>query len=113
MSTPSLLFPASVVGSMPRPDFVKDLIADDSGVSTEDFERRMDAAIRFVVALQEQAGIDVITDGEWRRKSYIGVIAELAHGFELSRHPVDGRPLTVVTERLSPKAGGLDRKSVV
>ena len=34
----------------------------------------------------------VVSDGEWWRKSYIGVIAELAHGFELSLNPADGRP---------------------
>lgn len=100
------LFPASVVGSMPRSAYVKDLIFGDSDVSAEDYEQRLGAAIRFIVALQEQAGIDVITDGEWRRKSYIGVIAELAHGFELSRNPVDGRPMTVVVDKLAPKFPG-------
>lgn len=48
---------------------------------------------------------DVVTDGEWRRKSYIGVIAELAHGFEESVQ-ADGRPWTVVVDRLSPKNPG-------
>jgi aromatic-L-amino-acid decarboxylase len=33
------------------------------------------------------------------------VIAELAHGFELGRYP-DGRPRTVVVERLAPKQPG-------
>jgi 5-methyltetrahydropteroyltriglutamate--homocysteine methyltransferase len=49
------------------------------------------------------AGLDLISDGEWWRKSYIGVIAELAHGFELSLNPADGCPWTVVVDRLSPK----------
>ncbi len=98
-----LLFPASFIGSMPRPDFVKDLIADDCPFSGDEYERLMGAAIRSVVALREAAGLDVVSDGEWRRKSYIGVIAELAHGFELSLNPADGRPWTIVTERLSPK----------
>ena len=97
---------------MPRPDFVKDLISDDADISAEDYEARMDAAIRFVVALQEQSGIDVITDGEWRRKSYIGVIAELAHGFELSTNPKDGRPMTVVVDKLSPKEGGFIAREI-
>ena len=66
----------------------------------------MDAAVRFVVAMQERAGLDVVNDGEWRRRSYIGVIAELAHGFTLETNPADGRPWTVVTERLSPKPAG-------
>jgi 5-methyltetrahydropteroyltriglutamate--homocysteine methyltransferase len=66
----------------------------------------MDAAVRYAVSLQEAAGLDVVTDGEWRRRSYIGVIAELAHGFTLETNPADGRPWTVVTGRLEPKAPG-------
>ena len=42
----------------------------------------MDAAVGYIVRLQEHAGLDVVTDGEWRRRSYNGVIAELAHGFD-------------------------------
>ncbi|MFP6898093.1 MAG: cobalamin-independent methionine synthase II family protein [Roseibacillus sp.] len=111
MSSPDL-FPTSVVGSMPRPAYVKDLIFGDNEISSDDRQRRMDAAIRYVVALQEQAGVDVITDGEWRRKSYIGVIAELAHGFELSTNPADGRPMTVVVDKLSPKDPGFIAREI-
>lgn len=102
----SLLFPTSVIGSLPRPQFVKDLIADDCLIVGDEYRRLMGAAIRTAVALQETAGLDVVTDGEWWRKSYIGVIAELAHGFELSRNPADGRPWTVVVDKLSPKRPG-------
>src|SRR5688500_20312946 len=73
----------------------------------------MEAVIRSVVALQECAGLDVVTDGEWWRKSYIGVIAELAHGFELSRNPADGRPWTVVIDKLSPKRPGFIAEEIV
>src|SRR5262245_56603015 len=83
-------FTTSVIGSLPRPRFVKDLIADDSPISDTEYQRLMGEAIRAAVALQETAGLYVVTDGEWWRKSYIGVIAELAHGFELSRNPADG-----------------------
>src|SRR5262245_338370 len=96
-------FTTSVIGSLPRPRFVKDLIADDSTVEGDDYRRLMGEAIRSAVALQETAGLDVVTDGEWWRKSYIGVIAELAHGFELSRNPADGRPWTIVVDKLAPK----------
>ncbi len=106
------LFPTSIIGSMPRPEFVKDLIADDSPHSPEDYQRLMGSAIRSVVALQEAAGLDVISDGEWWRKSYIGVIAELAHGFELSVNPADGRPWTVVVDRLAPKQPGFIAKEI-
>ncbi len=107
-----ILFPTSVIGSLPRPQFVKDLIADDSPIVGDEYRRLMGAAIRTAVAMQEAAGLDVVTDGEWWRKSYIGVIAELAHGFELSRNPADGRPWTVVVEKLSPKQPGFIAQEV-
>ncbi|HIA47255.1 MAG TPA: hypothetical protein EYN96_04630 [Candidatus Hydrogenedentes bacterium] len=106
------LFTTSVIGSMPRPAYVLDLISDDSDYSREEYERLMGSAIRSIVALQESAGLDVITDGEWWRKSYIGVIAELAHGFELSLNPADGRPWTIVVDKLSPKQPGFIAKEV-
>ena len=107
-----LLFPTSVIGSLPRPQFVRELIADDCPLTDDEYERLMGNAIRAAVALQETAGLDVITDGEWWRKSYIGVIAELAHGFELSQNPADGRPWTVVVDKLSPKQPGFIAKEI-
>lgn len=89
---------------MPRPAWVRDLVFDDA-IDPAVRRARLDAAIRSVVALQEQAGLDCVTDGEWRRRSYIGVIADLAHGFELSRH-TDGRPMTTVTGALAPRDPG-------
>jgi 5-methyltetrahydropteroyltriglutamate--homocysteine methyltransferase len=109
MSNP--LFPASVVGSLPRPAFVLDLINARPPLPPAEYHRRMEAAVRYAVALQEQAGIDVVTDGEWWRRSYIGVIAELAHGFELGTFP-DGRPFTVVVDKLSPKTPGFIAQEV-
>src|SRR6185295_7598128 len=107
-----LLFPTSVVGSMPRSQFVLDLINDRPPLSAERYEKEMDAAIRYIVALQEHAGLDVLTDGEWRRKSYIGVIAELAHGFELGYNPQDGRPWTIVVDKLAPKTPGFTGREI-
>lgn len=105
----NILFPTSVVGSLPRPDFVKNLISGST--PHPEYRRLMGMAIAGAVALQEAAGLDVITDGEWWRKSYIGVIAELAHGFELGTYP-DGRPYTVVTDRLAPKKPGFIAQEV-
>src|SRR6187431_3622045 len=110
MSKP-LLFPTSVVGSLPRPAFVLDLINDRPPVPPSQYSHEMQAAVRYAVAMQEHAGLDVITDGEWWRKSYIGVIAELAHGFELGHYP-DGRPYTVVVDRLAPKNPGFIAREV-
>src|SRR5256714_3452637 len=105
------LFPSSVVGSLPRPAFVLDLINERTPLLKAEYEQRMQAAIRYAVAMQEHAGLDVLTDGEWWRKSYIGVIAELAHGFELGTLP-DGRPFTLVVDKLAPKNPGFIAREV-
>ena len=56
------LFPTSVVGSLPRPAFVLDILANRDGLSSAEFEQRMQAAIGYAVVMQEQAGLDVLTD---------------------------------------------------
>jgi 5-methyltetrahydropteroyltriglutamate--homocysteine methyltransferase len=99
------------VGALARPHYVKDLINAAVPVPPDEYRRLMGLAITSAVALQEAAGLDVITDGEWWRKSYIGVIAELAHGFELGTYP-DGRPYTVVVDRLAPKQPGFIAREV-
>jgi len=106
------LFPASVIGSLPRPAFVRDLQRDDSTRDPQEFRRLMSSAVHYAVGLQESAGLDVVSDGEWWRKSYIGVIAELAHGFELSTNPSDGRPWTIVVDRLAPRNTGFIAQEV-
>src|SRR6187401_2104808 len=106
-----VLFPTRVVGSLPRPDVVRDLISDDA-IAPAEYDRRMKAAVRYVVEMQVNAGLDILTDGEWWRKSYIGVIAELAHGFELGTNPADGRPWTIVTGKLAPRKPGTIAREV-
>ena len=97
---------------MPRPQFVRDLIAETTALTPAERDQALDAAIRYVVALQECAGLDIVTDGEWRRKSYIGVIADVASGFELSTHPADSRPMTCVTEKLVPTHPGFIAREI-
>jgi 5-methyltetrahydropteroyltriglutamate--homocysteine methyltransferase len=99
-------FAAGVVGSMPRPAFVRDLFDPPTGheLSEAEYAKRLDAAVAYVIALQEQAGLDLVSDGEWRRRSYIGVISELAHGFEMGW--VGPRSWHTVTGPLAPKNPG-------
>ena len=101
-----VLFPTSVVGSLPRPQFVRDLLNEESDVPVVERDRLLDQAVAGVVAMQESAGLDMVTDGEWRRLSYIGVIAELAHGFARGRNPQDGRPWTTVVDRITATEAG-------
>ena len=97
-----VLFPTSVVGSMPRPDSVCELLGNNDPKATE----AMDRAVSEVIAMQEETGLDMVSDGEWRRASYIGVITELADGFQVGSNPTDGRPWTTVVGKLEPKAPG-------
>jgi 5-methyltetrahydropteroyltriglutamate--homocysteine methyltransferase len=102
------LFPTTVVGSMPRPQYVKDLLASGSRTGQHDaaWQRRMDAAVRYVIGMQEQAGIDIISDGEWRRESYVDIVAEVMNGFEWIKRDVFAYH-QVVTRRMTPRRPGV------
>ena len=75
---------------MPRPQFFRELVDESlSGKRSDSVsDKLMDRAIPYVVALQEAAGMDLISDGEWRRKSYVGVVAESYTGFETEKRIV-------------------------
>ncbi|MDP7277761.1 MAG: cobalamin-independent methionine synthase II family protein [Planctomycetaceae bacterium] len=104
----STLFPTTVIGSMPRPPFVIDLFQSGSRTGTSDdaWQRRMDDAVRYCIHLQEQAGIDIVSDGEWRRETYVDVIAELCEGFEWIERDLFGYH-QVVTAPLKPRDPGV------
>ncbi len=105
MNSPLPLFPTTVVGSMPRPRFVRDLVeVPDLPLAPDRRAAALDAAVAYVVKLQEAAGLDIVSDGEWRRRSYIGIVADLAHGFELGY--LGDRTWTTVVEPLRPKRPG-------
>ena len=78
-----ILYPTMVVGSLPRPQWIRDLIEErKSGLLGMDkLNTILDDAILMAIRLQEQAGVDFISDGEWRRESYIKVFSESVHGF--------------------------------
>ncbi|MFW6124923.1 MAG: hypothetical protein ACOC46_02135 [Pirellulales bacterium] len=104
---PERLFPTSVVGSMPRPQFVRDLLRPETrgALGKRELCRRLDIAVAYVVALQEAAGLDVVSDGEWRRLSYIGVIADICDGFEVEYR--GQQPWTVVVGKIAPRCPGV------
>lgn len=78
-----MLFPTTVVGSLPRPEYVKDLLNLKTNNKCEyiNREKQINNALEFVISMMNQSGIDIITDGEWRRKSYTDVFAQMASGF--------------------------------
>lgn len=81
---PSSLFPTTVIGSLPRPEWVREIILDRKAgrISHEDATAILDRAVESAILMQERAGLDEITDGEWRRESYVKIFAEKVSGFE-------------------------------
>ena len=82
MTAPAL-FPTSVIGSLPRPKRVIDLLMrhQDGALDDEALDEALDEAITYAIELQEGAGIDIISDGEWRRIGYFEVFAQKVDGF--------------------------------
>ncbi len=86
--TSATLFPTSVIGSLPRPKWVLDLlIAHQDGLIDDGaLDDALDKAISFAIGLQEAAGIDIVSDGEWRRIGYFEVFAQMVGGFRQAEY---------------------------
>ena len=102
------LFQTTVVGSMPRTLFVLDLLKSETveRLGQEAVKDRMDLAVRFIIATMENTGIDIISDGEWRRTSYTGVFSQMLDGF------IDGTGLDA-SRRRTPDLGSAGHPIVV
>lgn len=77
--------PVTTVGSWPRPPALlrAQRLKHSGRLSLEEFERQADAAVLEVVRLQEEAGIDILTDGEQRRDNFYSFVAEKLTGTKL------------------------------
>src|SRR6185503_9478485 len=78
-------FRADHVGSLLRPAALRRAFRKHAAKEMGDaeFTALQDRCIRDVVALQEQVGLKVVTDGEFRRGSYWGRFVERIDGFEI------------------------------
>jgi len=89
------LFPTSLVGSYPQPDWLIDRAqlshrlpprvraTDLWRVAPEFLEEAQDDATILAIRDQERAGLDIITDGEIRRESYSNRFATALEGIDL------------------------------
>lgn len=73
-----------VVGSLLRPHYLKEtrLRYDDGKIGIEELRGVEDRAIREAVRLQEEAGLDIVTDGEFRRLNFQDSFAASVSGFD-------------------------------
>ncbi|KQZ00520.1 5-methyltetrahydropteroyltriglutamate--homocysteine methyltransferase [Pseudolabrys sp. Root1462] len=89
------LFPTTVVGSYPQPDWLVDRkmlskvvprvrMKEMWRVADEWLEQAQDDATIVAIRAMERAGIDVITDGEMRRESYSNRFATALDGVDIA-----------------------------
>src|SRR4249920_3083972 len=90
-----MLFPTSLVGSYPQPDWLidRDRLAGRFPprvrarelwrVDPAYLEQAQDDATLLAIRAQEQAGLDILTDGEARRESYSNRFATALEGLDL------------------------------
>ncbi|MCS7117544.1 MAG: cobalamin-independent methionine synthase II family protein [Thaumarchaeota archaeon] len=78
-------FVTSVVGSWPRPNWLlAELRRKNKGeLSYERFSEAADEAVLIAVKYQEDAGIDVLTDGEQRRDNFYSFVVDKLEGVKL------------------------------
>jgi 5-methyltetrahydropteroyltriglutamate--homocysteine methyltransferase len=78
-------FRADHVGSLLRPQILRQAFRQHASQEIDDaeFKKLQDQCIREVVALQEGVGLQVVTDGEFRRGSYWGRFVERTEGFSI------------------------------
>ena len=75
---------SDVVGSLLRPAYLVDARQQlEAGrLRPAEFKRVEDRAVNEAIVLQEEAGLDVLTDGEQRRYAFFGHLVEAIEGFD-------------------------------
>ena len=79
------LLPTTVVGSYPKPNWLRRLIREyEKGeISDKIMRRAYDDAVKAVVKEQELAGVDILWDGEMRRDEMTSYFARRIEGFTI------------------------------
>ncbi|MFB3825827.1 MAG: hypothetical protein ACE15B_03625 [Bryobacteraceae bacterium] len=94
------------IGSLPRPQAVRHLLARRGEMPPVRFQAMLDDFVRFAIRLQELAGLDVVSDGEWRRIQYVDEFLDRVGGVERSRryeHAGEVKYHRVVVRRMQPR----------
>lgn len=79
------LFPVTVVGSWPRPPWLLEALRKRQAdqLSFREFDAVADQAVLESLRYQEDAGVDIVSDGEQRRDNFYSFVAEKLEGVEL------------------------------
>lgn len=79
------MLPVTMVGSWPRP---KELLRAQKlkragRISEDEFERQADQSVIEILKFQDEAGVDIVTDGEQRRDGFFSFVAEKLEGVQM------------------------------
>jgi 5-methyltetrahydropteroyltriglutamate--homocysteine methyltransferase len=79
-----MTYHSEVVGSLLRPTYLVEAREQYAAgqLNAAEFKAIEDRAVNEAIALQEDAGVDVITDGEMRRYAFYGHLVEALEGFD-------------------------------
>jgi 5-methyltetrahydropteroyltriglutamate--homocysteine methyltransferase len=79
------LFPVTVVGSWPRPAYLLDALHKRQAgqLSFKEFNEVADQAVLEALRYQEEAGVDIVSDGEQRRDNFYSFVVEKLDGVKL------------------------------
>ena len=94
---------SDIVGSLLRPPSLLEARQkhEQGALTAAEFKFIEDRAVRDAVALQQDAGLDVVTDGEMRRYAFFGHLVEALEGFDkyggwsITFHDTEGHDSTV------------------
>jgi 5-methyltetrahydropteroyltriglutamate--homocysteine methyltransferase len=124
MPAPLPPLPTMIVGSLPQPDWLIDRdrlrhqfpprvrAAELWRVPPEFLEEAQDDATVAAIRSQEEAGLDIVTDGEIRRESYSNHFATALHGLDLE-HPGTVRNRSGIDIPVPRVTGDLRRPAAV
>jgi 5-methyltetrahydropteroyltriglutamate--homocysteine methyltransferase len=83
----SKLFPVTTVGSWTRPDWLVAALRrrQANEITAEEFNRTADDAVLAAIKYQEDAGVDIVSDGESRRDNFYSFVVEKLAGMRLMK----------------------------
>jgi 5-methyltetrahydropteroyltriglutamate--homocysteine methyltransferase len=101
------IYRAEVIGSLQRPGYLVDAIKQFKAgtISTAEFKQIEDRAVCEAIALQEEVGLDVVTDGEQRRLHFRDWLTRAVEGLSSIKAPpmrLQGMPGHSDMERSDP-----------
>ncbi|MBI5159795.1 methionine synthase [Candidatus Micrarchaeota archaeon] len=78
-----VLFPTSIIGSYPRPKWLQDKMAEFAAkkISEQEMQSAFDKACIETIREHEEAGVEILSDGEMRRTEMTEYFAERIKGF--------------------------------